>query len=150
MKYAAVAASVFAGEFFLKKQIEEHYDDEKKKEICKGKIVVRKSHNNGAALNFMEKRPNLVKRACGTVLSVLGIIWFLALRKKDNPGIMLGLSLLMGGGASNLYDRITRGYVVDYFSFHTPWKCINRVVFNLSDMCVFIGGILFVMSGKYE
>lgn len=150
MKYAALVSSVFAGDFFLKKQIEEHYDEEKRKEILNGKIVVRKSHNSGAVLNFMEKRPDIVKKACGIVLLILGMIWFLALHRKDNPGVMMGLSLLIGGGASNLYDRVSRGYVVDYFSFQTPWKCINRVVFNLSDMCVFVGGIIFVLSGKRE
>ena len=148
MKYAAVAVTVFAGDFFLKKHMEEQRDLKEQTEICGGRIVVRKYHNEGVALNFLEKRPELVKKICGTILLVLGILWFLLLRRKENPGILLGLSLLVGGGASNLYDRLTKGYVVDYFSFRTPWKKFNQIIFNLSDMCIFLGGILVVLFGK--
>lgn len=148
MKYAVVAATVFAGDFFLKKHVEEHRDMKEQTEICGGRIVVRKYHNGGVALNFMENRPDLVRKICGSVLLVLGIIWFLLLRKKDNPGVLLGLSLLVGGGASNLYDRLARGYVVDYFSFRTPWKKFNQIIFNISDMCIFLGGILVVLFEK--
>ena len=99
---------------------------------------------------MLEKRPGLVKRLCGGMMLVFGIVWFLLLRKKENPGILLGLSLLLGGGASNLYDRIAKGYVVDYFSFRTPWKRLNRINFNLSDLCIFLGGILLVLCGKQK
>ena len=57
MKYAVVAASVFAGDFFLKKHMEEQRDMQERTEILGGKLVLKKYHNRGAALNFMEKRP---------------------------------------------------------------------------------------------
>lgn len=46
------------------------------------------------------------------------------------------------GAISNLYDRVVRRYVVDYFSI----QCgkLKGVVFNLGDIFVFLGsGILF-------
>ena len=61
---------------------------------------------------------------------------------------MLGLSLAIGGGANNFYDRAKRGYVVDYFSFRTPWKRLNQMIFNLSDLCIFLGSLLIVLFGK--
>jgi len=60
--------------------------------------------------------------------------------------VLLGLSLLLGGGGSNLYDRITKGYVVDYFSFRTPWRWLNRIVFNISDFCIFFGSIFVAIA----
>ena len=34
------------------------------------------------------------------------------------------LTLVLAGGASNLYDRLKRGYVVDYFSIQ--WKKLKK------------------------
>lgn len=56
----------------------------------------------------------------------------------------LGLSIALGGAVSNLYDRLVRGYVVDYFSIE--WKRLKKVVFNLGDMFVFLGSAVFIIS----
>ena len=52
----------------------------------------------------------------------------------------LALTLTLAGGVSNLYDRMKRGYVVDYFSFQ--WKALKKVVFNLGDLFIFAGAFL--------
>lgn len=148
MVYAAIVAGLFAGDYFLKEQVEKKLDMEDRKEICNGKIVIRKYYNKGAAMNFMEKSPKALRTVCGAFLLILGIIWYLLLRNKKNPVLLLGISLVLGGGASNLYDRIAKGHVVDYFSFRTPWKWLNRVVFNLSDLFIFLGSILTVVFGS--
>lgn len=148
MGYASIVAVLFAGDFFLKQQVDKRIEKEERKEICNGKIVVRKYYNKGAALNLMEKSPKVLRTVCGGMILLLGIIWYLLLRNKKNPGILLGISMILGGGASNLCDRITKGHVVDYFSFQTPWERLNRVVFNLSDMFIFLGSILIVIFGN--
>lgn len=148
MVYAGIVAVLFAGDFFLKRQVDKKIEKEERKEICNGKIIVRKYYNKGAALNFMEKSPKVLRTVCGGMILMLGIIWYLLLRNKKNPAVLLGISMILGGGASNLYDRITRGHVVDYFSFRTPWERLNRVVFNISDMFIFLGSILMVIFGS--
>lgn len=147
MVYAGLVAVLFAGDFFLKQQVDKRIEKEERKEICNGKIVIRKYYNKGAALNFMEKSPRALRTVCGGMILMLGIIWYLLLRNKKNPGILLGISMILGGGASNLYDRIVKGHVVDYFSFQTPWERVNRVVFNISDMFIFLGSIFMVIFG---
>ena len=44
----------------------------------------------------------------------------------------LGIAIILGGAISNLYDRVVRRYVVDYFSI----QCgkLKGVVFNLGDI----------------
>lgn len=147
MVYVGLVAVLFAGDFFLKQQVDKRIEKEERKEICNGKIVIRKYYNKGAALNFMEKSPRVLRTVCGGMILMLGIIWYLLLRNKKNPGILLGISMILGGGASNLYDRIVKGHVVDYFSFQTPWERVNRVVFNISDMFIFLGSIFMVIFG---
>jgi signal peptidase II len=53
----------------------------------------------------------------------------------------LSSSLIIGGGFSNLIDRIWLGYVIDYLelSFFSP-------VCNLADYCITLGTVLFVAS----
>lgn len=145
MKYAAVAAAVFAGDFFLKEQVEKQ-KDWKEAKLCRGRIILKRYHNRGAALNFMEQKPGLVKKISAGMLLALGVLWYLLLRKKENPAVLLGLSLAIGGGANNLYDRMKRGYVVDYFSFRTPWKWLNQIIFNISDLCIFMGTLIAVIT----
>ncbi len=148
MIYAVVALAIFLGDFFLKKYIETHMETMQHRPICGGRVVLRRYHNRGAALNFLERSPNLVRNFCGGLLLVLGIVWAVLLRKKDNPSVLLGLSLLLGGGGSNLCDRIAKGYVVDYLSFRTPFPWLNRIVFNISDFMIFLGSILVAVARK--
>ncbi len=148
MIFVVVAVVVFAGDFFLKRYIEAHMKQGENRQICKGRVLLRKYHNRGAVLNFLDRRPGVVRNICGGLLLLLGVAWFLLLRRKDNPGVLLGLSLLIGGGGSNLYDRIAKGYVVDYFSFRTPWNWLNRIVFNISDFCIFFGSILVAIAQR--
>ena len=150
MKYAVIAAGLFAGDFFVKNYAEQHLKQGKHIPVWKGRIILQKYYNNGAALNFMEHSPRLLQRVCGGILLVLGVLWCLLQRKQGNPCVLLGLSMILGGGASNMHDRMTKGYVVDYFSFHTPWERLNRVVFNLSDLFIFLGSILIILFGTKE
>lgn len=148
MIFVIVALTVFIGDFLLKKYMEAHMKPGESREICRGRILFHRYHNKGMALNFLEKRPKTVRNLCGSLLLAVGIAWFLLLRRKDNPGVLLGLSLLLGGGASNFCDRISKGYVVDYVSFRTPWRWLDRVIFNISDFCIFIGSILIAAGGR--
>ncbi len=148
MRYAAAAAAIFTGELLLKNQAEKRLEWGKQIKICRGKILLHKYHNYGVALNLLEKRPGLIQALCGGMLLILGSLWFWLIQKKENPGVLLAFALLLGGGASNYYDRLKRGYVVDYFSFHTPFKSLNRIIFNLSDLCIFLGGMFFAFFVK--
>ena len=43
-------------------------------------------------------------------------------------------------------DRMTKGYVTDYFSLNVKWEKVRRLVFNISDFCILIGTILASIS----
>ena len=60
--------------------------------------------------------------------------------------LKFGLSLLLGGAFSNTYDRLRRGYVVDYFRLNVPAKRIWNLIFNISDFCIVIGAVLVVLG----
>ena len=46
-----ILAGIFWGDFFLKNYIESHVDEREEREICRGKLLIRKHHNKGMMLN---------------------------------------------------------------------------------------------------
>lgn len=66
---------------------------------------------------------------------------------QGNRMLKTGLSMLLGGGFSNTYDRLRRKYVVDYFSFGFGGKRFSRIVFNLSDFGIIIGALMAALAG---
>ena len=59
-----------------------------------------------------------------------------------------GRSAILGGAISNLYDRLVKGYVVDYFSIE--FKRLKKVIFNLGDIFVFLGSLVFLIGELLE
>ncbi len=80
-------------------------------------------------------------------LSVVGIaamLAYLIYLKGEGRFFCFSLSLVIGGGIGNMFDRVALGYVVDFvnvrcFSF---WKW----VFNLADSAICVGAALIVLS----
>lgn len=57
----------------------------------------------------------------------------------------VGAGLILGGGLSNLWERLRFGAVYDYLKFPKaprPWR---RYVYNLADLAIFGGVVLVVL-----
>ena len=55
-----------------------------------------------------------------------------------------GFALIIGGAIGNLIDRISYGYVIDYFLFHLPgW---SFAIFNLADAAITVGAGLVILD----
>ena len=77
---------------------------------------------------------------------ILTVVFIVSLGHRGNNLLRLGLSLLLGGAFSNTYDRLRRGYVVDYVSFPVKWQAFRKIVFNCSDFCIIIGALLSALG----
>lgn len=133
---------IFLGDLWIKNKIEHALTLNETKEWLGGKLLIRKYHNRGAALNLGERHRGAVA-ALSVFFCILVGIWFvLSFTRSGNGLLRMGLSLLLGGAFSNAYDRLKRRYVVDYFSLGVRWKRLRSIVFNLSDFCILIGAML--------
>lgn len=141
MFWILMAAAVFVLDYCLKRQVEEKPDDYRK-EILGGRILLRKSHNRGAMMNLMDERQQLVAGFSLGLTVSLTAAWLYLLGRRGFGLMKTGLSLLIGGACSNVFDRLKRRYVVDYFSFQVKWKRMQKIVFNLGDICIFLGTFL--------
>src|SRR3546814_14499786 len=63
-----------------------------------------------------------------------------------HKGEAIAYSLILGGAMGNLIDRVFRGYVVDSFDFY--WRDWHWPAFNLADIAIVFGALLFV-SGSF-
>ena len=150
MKWTGILIGVFLTDTILKSRAEKHLSDKAVREIAGDKILLRKLHNYGLACNLGEKHPKLIEQGTLAVWITMFLTWLRVLKKPLGKvqGILvrLGGALVLGGGLSNLNDRITKGYVTDYFSFNVKSEKLKRIVFNLSDMCIFAGTVLAALG----
>ena len=54
----------------------------------------------------------------------------------------LGLGLIVGGALGNAYDRLTYGFVADFYHFHIG--SFSWYVFNLADVAIVAGVALLI------
>lgn len=145
MIYISIILVAAAVDLFFKKKIEEQKPENFPRALARTKenILLYRNHNAGFPFGFLEKHKELVRIVPLAVTSALaGVLCYLI----PQPGKLMekfSLSMIIGGSLSNLYDRWTRRYVVDYFSIQ--WRWLKRVVLNLGDLCVFIGTIILLV-----
>lgn len=113
---------------------------------CKDRIVVRKVHNKGMMLNFLEKCPDIVKSGSFLALVIVFLYQMFLFQKQGLWKEKIGLAFISGGAISNTFDRIKRGYVVDYIGFNCKSKKAANVTYNLGDFAIFVGTILVLIE----
>lgn len=100
--------------------------------------------NKGAAWSILE---NQIWFFILMTVIILALIAYACYKKMIYTKLsQISLVLICAGAIGNLIDRITHGYVIDMFSF----KLINFPVFNVADICIVCGGILFVFYMMFQ
>lgn len=144
--YGWLIGGLAALDLGIKNEIEREEADSFPRDLphAKGWIKLHKSHNEGFPFGFLKERPGLVMQVPIIVASAVAGALGAFMTKKGSLGQKVGLSLVLGGALSNLYDRVRRGYVVDYFTIE--WKRLKDVIFNLGDLFVFLGSLIFMIA----
>ena len=144
-----IIATIFFGDLWIKNQVERKGVEGNTRKVWNGRLLIRKHHNKGIALNIGQKRQPIVALVSLIFTVLMLCLLVVSLGMKGNNLLRIGLAFIVGGGFSNTYDRLKRKYVVDYFSFGTNWSPLRSIVFNMSDFCIMIGALLAVIgSGK--
>ena len=92
--------------------------------------------NRGAAFGMLDEH-RWVFMIISTVAIVALLVYLLKFAPKNNF-LMIGLSLVIGGGIGNMIDRVAYGYVVDFLDF-CAFPNLWMWVFNVADACVCVG-----------
>lgn len=110
------------------------------REYCKGWLRLTALWNRGAAFGLPVPRAVLPAVSA----AALGAVWLCRARCPAGAG------LILGGGASNLLERLSQGAVYDYAQFPKAPKPLRRFVFNLADLAVLAGSAGLCLFGKEQ
>ncbi len=98
--------------------------------------------NTGAAFSMFSDSTATLTVFAAIIAAFLCM--FLLNQIKKNPSKILylsGITMMIGGAVGNLIDRITLGYVVDFFDF----TLINFAIFNVADCFICVGAAIFCL-----
>lgn len=99
------------------------------------------AENTGAAFSILRDKQLLL--IISTLIIITALLFYLIKNlKTDQVLLKFSLPLIIGGALGNLIDRIRLGYVVDMLDF----TLINFAIFNMADVFVVLGVILFTYS----
>lgn len=100
-------------------------------------------HNEGAAFSFLAQAGGWQKPFfTGISLLAIVVMSYLIQKHRAEKLFCLGLALVIGGAAGNVYDRFTLGYVVDFISLH--YQHYYWPAFNVADSAICLGVGLLV------
>jgi signal peptidase II len=107
-------------------------------------LELRYAENTDIAWNLLRWIPESVRRPALLVLGAAALVALLvATVRAQRPWMRAALVLVTAGAAGNYFDRLVRGYVVDFIHL-THWP-----VFNVADAYVVAGaGLLALMAWR--
>ena len=107
------------------------------------------AQNPGGFLSLGSGLPRWARTGLFTVGTgiILALCAVAAVRlQRDCAGLpQMGLFLVIGGGVSNLIDRIRHGVVIDFLNVGIG--SLRTGIFNVADMAVMLGIALLVLFG---
>lgn len=108
------------------------------------------AENKGAAFSMMSGNPVLLMILSSAALG--GILWWFWTTPVEERLVRLCQGLIIGGAVGNLFDRYTRGYVVDFIDWH--WKDVYHwPTFNIADSAIFVSvitlSVYFIFFAKH-
>ena len=147
VKAYGIAAAVLALDRITKYIVETRVSDTDIHRVIPGFFEIIRSENRGVAFGifndstFEWRTTLLVLVSVVAVIAVSVILW--NARKLDRVSLW-SLSLVLGGAAGNVFDRIARGKVTDFLQIYLgsyPWP-----TFNVADSAIVIGSLLLLFS----
>ncbi len=106
-------------------------------------------HNPGAAFSFLAGAGGWQRWFfVGVTVAVSALLLAMLRRSGGNRLLAAGASLVLGGAAGNLWDRLSLGHVVDFIQVHAGgyyWPA-----FNVADSAITVGVALILWDGFRE
>jgi len=98
---------------------------------------IRYTLNTGVSFSLLEGHTEALIAIQIVLIVVVTGAWIFTYVKLRHPVLQTALCWIACGGAGNLIDRISWGYVVDFISVGT------FPVWNFADMCI-VGGCILI------
>jgi signal peptidase II len=83
-----------------------------------------------------------------SALVMVFLAWMLVARRAGGVLSEWGMSLILGGAAGNVLDRLIHGSVTDFLDFY--WRAYHWPAFNVADSAIVIGAGLVLIELFHE
>jgi signal peptidase II len=117
-------------------------------EIIPGYLRLSYMENRGVAWGILDKvefvgKPYLLG---GLAIVAVVVIVIYSMHVSQNRKLLhLALAITIGGILGNFFDRVIRGYVIDFIQFHIK-EVFDWPTFNIADSAITIGIILLLID----
>jgi len=144
---AIVAVTVVLADQLVKAMVRSRLALHETVTVIPGFFDLTRVHNTGAAYGFLNGvdfpfKTALLAGVAMTALIGLGV--YSASLDQKQMWTRAGLTLVIGGAAGNLIDRITAGYVLDFVDLYRgDW---HFWAFNVADSAITIGVVLMILE----
>jgi signal peptidase II len=142
----AVAATVILADQVTKAIVERSLQPYAVVPVIPHFFNLTRTHNPGAAFGLFSDSPSPWKATLLAVISaalILMLIVAVGRSRHLDAKAGVGLSLILGGALSNLFDRLAHGRVVDFLDFY--WRSYHWFTFNLADSAIVAGAGLLLL-----
>lgn len=145
----AVMAGVVALDRVTKVMVERNVEEWETINVVSGLIQIVHTRNTGIAFgmfagNGEAGRAVLVVFSLAVMAMVGWMLWGACRNRAEHWTLAAALSLVMGGAAGNLYDRVVAGSVTDFVDCY--WGTSHFPVFNAADSAITVGTALLLLN----
>ena len=144
---AIVAVTVVLADQLVKAMVRSRLALHESVTVIPGFFDLTRVHNTGAAYGFLNGVDFPFKTAllaCVALAALIGLGVYAASLDRKQALTRAGLTLVIGGAAGNLIDRVTAGYVLDFFDLYRgDW---HFWAFNVADSAITIGVVLMILE----
>ena len=146
-KYLLFVLAIILLDQISKLFIDLNFTIHQQKKILDGFFNIWYTQNTGAIWGIFSSLENPIISKIITGLSIIAVIIVIVYFLKIKPTCVLeltSLSFIIGGAFGNIFDRLFRGYVIDFLDFY-----INKYhwpTFNIADSFITIGVIILAIS----
>jgi signal peptidase II len=115
--------------------------------VIPGFFDLTRVHNSGAAFGMLNTADFPFKTVVLSLIStaaLAGVALYAAMLPPSQWLARIGLAFILGGAAGNLIDRLTAGFVVDFFDFY--WRDWHFWAFNVADAAITVGVALMILD----
>ena len=115
--------------------------------VIEGFFNITHVRNPGAAFGFLAQASPAFRSGFFILVTVfaIGLIFYYIGRSEDDElGFVFALSLVFGGAAGNLIDRLRFGEVVDFIDVY--WKTFHWPAFNVADSAISLGAFILILQ----
>ncbi|HUE24644.1 MAG TPA: signal peptidase II [Bryobacteraceae bacterium] len=147
LKFYGLSAAVFAVDRLSKSIVEARVSPFDVHPVIPGFFDIVHSQNRGVAFGLMNDSTSawrtvvLIVFAAAALLLVAGLLWRAS---RLDRWTAMGLALVLGGAAGNLFDRILWGRVTDFLEFYIG--DLHWPTFNVADSCIVVGSGLLLLE----